>query len=127
MWRKSLVDAERSLEAGQPSARSYYRKGVALRELGLLDASLAALELGLGLDPSSKQLKRAASGARTMVRRQFQASRQPQVVAAKVAFEAKVGGRLEAEALRAEEAARRDRERREDYRRHELRSEETQR
>lgn len=123
------MDAEWALEllGGAAGARPHYRKGLALRELGLLEESLDALELGLQVDPASKQVREEVLVARELIRQRFQAGRAGEVEAARRELDARRGERLAREGLEAEEDWRVRMERRQGLERHRLGLEEQQR
>ncbi|UPR01179.1 hypothetical protein HOP50_06g45000 [Chloropicon primus] len=131
LWNESLADAERSVSLGGATLRACYRKGVALRELGLLAESLEALELGASLDPSNERVASAVGEGRALVRDRarrdsFRRARTEEVLEARRRFEVNAEERLAAESLRREAEERARSQRRAGYERHRLRTEEHQ-
>jgi tetratricopeptide (TPR) repeat protein len=63
-WEKSLRDAEKSVELNKNWAKGYYRKGVALQNLGKSKDAFESFEAACKIEPKSDDFKKAFEAAR---------------------------------------------------------------
>ncbi|KAK9826083.1 hypothetical protein WJX81_000529 [Elliptochloris bilobata] len=74
-WQASLADADKATAAGGNSARSHYRRGMALAQLARSGEAAAAFQAGLIASPGSVRLAAAMAGAEAAARAAFQQRR----------------------------------------------------
>ena len=118
------MDAEWASELDGTCVRAHYRRGVALRELGMPEESLEALEAGLALSPGSASLADLVRRAQGLVREAFRSSRSGEVRAHRAEFADRMEARVAAERLREEEDEEERRRRRMEFERRRILAEE---
>ena len=103
-WELSLRDALRALEVDPTSAKSWYRKGIALMHLEEHASSLQCFEEGLELTPGSRKLQDCVRDAQAKVRAAFQRGRlqDEDCAQARADFDARGARRLKEELERDE-------------------------